>query len=229
MDSSHTSASQSTEARQNAGPLLFFLDLLFPPCCINCTRVDHHWCPRCQSAFANLPIHAIATNAPAPLAAVIASAPHTGQLQRLIHALKYENATELAQPLAFRLGQQVQKLGWQADVIAAVPLHLTRKQNRGYNQSKLLAQELAASLDWDDVSDALTRTIHTRPQVGLNREARLTNVAGAFHAHPPTIRDRNVILIDDVMTTGATLRACAEALVAAGARRVYGLTLSAAL
>jgi ComF family protein len=119
-------------------------------------------------------------------------------------------------------------LGLVADALVPVPLHRARERQRGYNQSRLLAREMSASLDWP-VVEALARLRNTPAQVGLNRAQRLANVRDAFCVTDASVAGRRVLLIDDVCTTGATLGACSQALRRAGARSVWALTLARAV
>ena len=100
------------------------------------------------------------------------------------------------------------------DLIVPIPLHPRRRRQRGYNQSELLARPLAQAVGVAYSATVLQRTRHTPPQVGLGPQARAANVRGAFTAAPDEVRGRAVILIDDVLTTGATMTAAAEALLA---------------
>jgi ComF family protein len=113
--------------------------------------------------------------------------------------------------------------------LCAVPLHPKRLAERGYNQSELVASELAARWEIPLLGRmALQRVRETCSQVDLGRAERLTNVRNAFAADPALVRGLQIVLFDDVCTTGATLVACAEALLAAGARRVSAVTLARA-
>jgi ComF family protein len=116
------------------------------------------------------------------------------------------------------------ELAQEADLIAPVPLHPKRLKQRGFNQAWLLAQafpELKAA------RDLLTRVRHTIPQVQLNPKERRDNVTGAFAvAQPALVQDKNVLLVDDLFTTGATARECARVLSRAGAARVEVLTVA---
>ena len=108
-----------------------------------------------------------------------------------------------------------------------VPLHPRRRAERGYNQSELLARALAPRLALGVAAGALVRRKDTAPQTGLSAAARRQNVSGAFAVRRRAlVVDRAVILVDDVLTTGATARACALALRAAGAREVRLLTVA---
>ena len=115
-----------------------------------------------------------------------------------------------------------------ADVLVPVPLHPARLRDRGYNQSALLAKAMAVDGAAPVDAHSLVRRRSTVPQVGLDAGQRLENVRGAFHCSADGLEGKNVLLIDDVCTTGATLEACAVALFQAGARGVRALTLARA-
>lgn len=113
------------------------------------------------------------------------------------------------------------------DLIMPIPLFPRRQRQRGYNQSAILAQSVGRVLDIE-VTDYLTRPVDTPPQVGLDAKSRRQNVAGAFRCDAPAGRldDLHVLLIDDVVTTGATMEAAARAVLAAGALEVSCLALT---
>jgi ComF family protein len=215
-------------AQQTSGLFPFLLDLLFPPRCWHCGRVDTQACDRCQQQLAHIPITNVAPPPLPPMTGLATTQIHRGQLQQAIQALKYEQALFLAWPLAGRLAEQVKMLGWRVDAVGGVPLHHDRYRERGYNQAKVLAECVAELLGLPEVSGALHRDSYTRPQVGLGREARLQNVAGAFRAEPDIVRGQRILVIDDVLTTGATLQACTQAVATSGAAAVFGLTITAA-
>lgn len=203
----------------------FALDLLYPPRCAGCGRIDTRWCSSCQRELDTVPFD-LRRGKAAPLQAFAATGIHEGKLQDAVHALKYAGAHDLAAPLGDRLIAALMALGWQIDMILPVPLHSTRQRERGANQAELLTRHVALTLNLPYSHDTLTRWRDTPPQVGLNREQRLENVRDAFRAN--TQLNGKVLLVDDVFTTGATLRACAQAAREAGAHAVYGLTVSAA-
>ncbi|MBC7810905.1 MAG: ComF family protein [Burkholderiales bacterium] len=202
------------------------VDLLFPPRCAGCGRVDTDWCSRCQREIDHTP-YIIDVIALEPLAALAATGAHIGKLRQAVHALKYENTPKLAVPLGERLAAHLTLLEWPIDTVISVPLHTSRRQQRGYNQSHLLSEIVASIVDKPCWPDAIERQRDTRPQVGLNRQQRQANMANAFTAHSH-IGGHTALLIDDVYTTGATLSGCAAALLSAGASAVYGLTVTAA-
>lgn len=117
---------------------------------------------------------------------------------------------------------------WPVDVVVPVPLSPRRQRERGYNQAELVASALAELLQVPLACGGLRRTRETRSQVGLDVASRAQNVHGAFQADPTVVRGRAVLLVDDLVTTGATLAACAEALWAAGSAHVFAVTVARA-
>lgn len=150
----------------------------------------------------------------------------------LVDIFKYRGGRWLARDLAGFLEAAVRaRLPFaEADLIVPVPLHPERMRRRGYNQAVELAGILGAGLGRAVRSDVLARSRDTGHQARLGRAERLANVKGAFKAEKPEfVRGRAVILVDDVMTTGATLGECASALKAAGAAVVWAATVAAAV
>jgi len=162
---------------------------------------------------------------------------YTGHLRSLILQLKFRRRERLGRRLGELLAPVWESIQDHADpLLVPVPLHPSRKRERGFNQAELLAQGLVTKLrragrkpELQVETDCLCRIRATVPQTGLSIAARRENVRGVFGVDKPeTPRDRVVVLIDDVMTTGATLSACARALKHAGAARVLALTLARA-
>jgi len=159
---------------------------------------------------------------------------YEGELRAIIHALKYDGRRSLARPLARLLRQAGQAVLDGADAVVPVPLHPWKRLQRGFNQSADLARGLGVP-----VRPLLFRFRATRAQAGLTPGQRRRNVAGAFILRPwsagagrgasKAVAGRILVLVDDVMTTGATLDACARVLKRAGAREVRTLTLARAL
>ncbi|MHB0856540.1 MAG: double zinc ribbon domain-containing protein [Anaerolineae bacterium] len=220
------------------------LDLLFPPHCVACHHAGAWLCPDCL-AMVHLIRPPMCDHCGAPRAVagccracrqsashlngVRSAALHLAPLDEAVHALKYEGVRVLADPLAALMAACWQAHAQPVDAIVPLPLHPTRERQRGYNQSLLLAKALARSLHMPVEERWVVRTRNTRAQVGLSRTARRDNVAGAFQAQGSAAAGRRVLLIDDVMTTGATLEACAEALRHGGAAQVWALTLARAV
>ena len=217
------------------------LDLLFPPRCAGCRRPGTWLCPSCLGQVGRVTGPACLRCGRPSRRAELCSACRAGTwalyqarapfllegvVQRAVHELKYRGRRVLAGPLGELLVDYLRSLEWPAAAIAAVPLHRERQRARGYNQSDLLARELAGRCGWPLLEDGLVRWRNTPPQVGLDGAARRENVRGAFRwegEQPPPAR---VLLLDDVYTTGATMEACAQALREAGATEVRGLALA---
>lgn len=153
-------------------------------------------------------------------------------VRQAIHQLKYAGCTVLATPLARLMAQCWSAAPLPVDVWTAVPLHVARQRERGYNQSYLLGREFARLVGLPEMSGTLRRVRATQAQVELSASERRANVDGAFAYNPPRdgqgVCGQRVLVIDDVCTTGATLEACAIALKRAGAVSVWGFTLARA-
>lgn len=149
-------------------------------------------------------------------------------LSRAILQLKYRPNRELADLLAGWLADELAASGWRVSLLASVPLDAVRLRQRGFNQVDLLVEGLGRRTGIPVRTGALARVRVTRSQVGLDHASRQQNVAGAFRAVPGLVVGQRVLVVDDLRTTGATLRACAVSLHEAGAEAVYGLTLGLA-
>ena len=170
------------------------------------------------------------------LRAVLWAAADEGPVRRLIHGLKFDSMDYLGRPLgeaaAARLAPLLDLA--RADLVVPVPLHWWRRLWRGYNQSGLLAAPIARSTGLPLVSGILSRPRAGRRQLGLTRRERLLSLQGCFTAGRsrlagvlrPRLQGKRVLLVDDVMTTGATLEACAGALLRGGAASVTGCVLA---
>lgn len=150
-----------------------------------------------------------------------------GAVAMALKRFKYEERADLARPLGHLLRRAVIDAGIQADVVIPVPLHPRRLAERGYNQSALLARSVAQQLDVPFAPRALARCRQTAQQARLGRTERLENMAEAFVVrNKPAVALRSVLLVDDVLTTGATLLACRQALTRAGAQDVTSACLA---
>jgi ComF family protein len=155
---------------------------------------------------------------------------YTEPVRSAIQHFKYNRRRELALPLSHYMVAVFQQPPWQElksciDSCLPVPIHERRLSERGYNQSTLLATAFAARIGLSLGDDLLVRNREVQSQARLSAEERRHNVEDAFTASPK-VAGRHLLLIDDVLTTGATLAACATALKNAGAAAVYGLVLS---
>jgi ComF family protein len=149
-----------------------------------------------------------------------------GSLRTAIHRFKYSNTRPLALPLGRLASDYLEHNHLPVKTIVPVPLHSHRLRDRGYNQSELLAEQIGHAVGMRVVADVLLRVRSTIPQVGLKADERRENVKGAFRCAGTALKGQDVLLVDDVCTTGATLEACSVALRESGVRNVWGLVLA---
>ena len=153
---------------------------------------------------------------------------YVGPCRELILALKYRARLSLVPFLAGRMAEAaaIRRAGAEpADWVVPVPLHAARLRERGFNQAERLARGISGRLRLPCRDDLLVRCRPTRPQADLTKAERIRNVRGAFDLSPdPDLRGKRILLVDDVMTTGSTVSACAALLKSAGAEKVFALT-----
>lgn len=227
------------------------VDFVLPPYCLICTeRIDaagtlcaRCWgridfisrpmCPRTGRPFGHDPgsgvesVEALSGRLRYDRARVVAR--YDDAVRDLVHALKYRDRLDVARPLGRLMARAGVELMSDANVLVPVPLYGMRLWRRRYNQSALLARSVGDATGVPVRTDLLVRTRATRPQVGLTASQRQRNVSGAF-AVPDRlageVAGRRIVLVDDVITTGATIDACAGCLRRAGATRVDVLALA---
>jgi ComF family protein len=229
------------------------IDLLFPPRCVACSSLGNWLCSTCASSIellqpplcgrCGLPLQDPGRGAvtgrwcshcrqlPQEWEGLLAYGYYDGPLREAIHQFKYEDMHCLASILASLMAEGWRRLspaGWLPQAIVPIPLHPSRQRQRGYNQAALLARELGTHLHCPVVEGALVRVRATAPQVGLGIEERRVNVHRAFRCTNTRLHGRNILLVDDVCTTGATLASACLALKAAGAASVLAYTLARA-
>lgn len=147
-------------------------------------------------------------------------------LQHIIHALKYKKQFKLGIFLGELIGEKVKALNWQIDLILPVPIHHLKKAERGFNQSDFLAKGLSKSLRIPYSTGFVKRTRHTDSQTRLNMKERSKNVADAFKVrNTKKVANKNILVVDDVCTTGATILECAKTLKNVGASKVFACTV----
>lgn len=227
------------------------LNLLLPPRCSACERITeaaHGVCVECFSGVEWIaPPHCDCCGLPLMMAVgdgalcghciqqkpayatARAAITYEGPARELVASFKYRDRTQHAPMLAAWMQRAAADTLAACDLLIPVPLHWRRLVQRRYNQSFLLSGELAALSVKPVLADGLLRVRHTPPQASLGRKERLENVRGAFrvnHAHAALLRGKQIALIDDVMTTGATIEACTRALMQAQAKAVHVITLA---
>lgn len=232
------------------------LDLALPASCSGCGLEGEPLCPRCARALdarmelpGATPI-GLPVDLPAPLLQLEWCAPFAGPVRAALHDLKYRGERRLARPLGSAVARRWRRVGEGATLVVPVPVHADRERRRGYDQAVLIAEVAAAELGLPCLR-ALERARATTAQFELGREERASNVAGAFQVRTvggrggsgrgepgrtggpgvprrPDLRlaGRWVLLVDDVVTTGATLASCAIALERAGAIGVSAITVA---
>jgi ComF family protein len=215
------------------------LDVLLPPACAACGRYGEVVCETCLASLIPLWKGASAFLAPDAgvvvgdaLTLAVAAVAHRDAAQRILRRLKYGGGTRLADPLAAVAHPALDRLlavSGPAHLVP-VPLHEARRRDRGYNQAHLLAVAMARRSGLP-VWPALARARATERQHGLDRAARLRNIRQAMALDPRlAVRGESppaaAIVVDDILTTGATLEACATILRGAGVERVYGFAIA---
>lgn len=150
-------------------------------------------------------------------------------VQNALHTLKYRRNMGIGDALARQMTGFIQSLNLNVDMLIPVPLGKKRLRERGYNQVALVARPLAYGLGLQYAPQGLWKSRETRSQVGLNVSQRRENVSQAYQAEAKVVKRRSVLLMDDVATTGSTIQSSAEALLTAGAREVYAITIARAL
>jgi competence protein ComFC len=217
----------------------WLLDQLYPTRCAGCGRFGPVLCPpcgdsiepalgtgRCPNCSARW---ARALNCPRcetwkSLDRAVAAVEMDGAARKLVHGLKYRRERVLAPAMAARMASIPADAGCEFDCAMPIPLHRSRQRSRGFNQAEVLLMLLR----WPRAEGRLVRTRNTTTQVGRHERERRANVAGAFRYEGPDLAGVRVALIDDVVTTGATMDECATVLKDAGARSVIAVAFARA-
>ncbi|GAB3892661.1 ComF family protein [Spirosoma agri] len=222
-----------------------FINLLFPTLCLGCNRsLDINEKLLCTHCRINLPetgqhrqpydvtlLNKFGGKVPIEFVASFMYFSKAGIVQKLIHQIKYKGQKEAAKEIAEWYGSQLKAesdLIQDIDVLIGVPLHKSRQQQRGYNQADWIAEGLAEALGVPARTDLLIQKRFKESQTRKNRIERWQNVNTVFAVpNPEEIRGKTVVIVDDVLTTGATIEACAIELLQAGCKSVGVLTLAA--
>jgi ComF family protein len=204
-------------------------------CWSNLAVLPHSFCPYCKSFFEDedsVMKHrclVLSRFEERRIMAVRSLGTFDDYYKTLIHRLKYNQRIPLGRSLAKRLGEKTSSDSnfSKCDLMIPVPLHRARQRERGFNQSEILAEGVSKLINVAVAKNVLKRKRNTKDQTHLNVQERKENVEGAFEVtHPGRVMGKRIILVDDVITTGATLNECAKTLLQAGAERVYAVTLA---
>ena len=216
-----------------------FVDFIFPPVCLIChNRLDSSCrfvCDRCWNAFTPLrqPLMTVEMmnlllGEEKYFTHSFALYEYSADIQHLIHLMKYKSMPGIA----CRFGKEVGDVlaghdqFRDVDVILPVPLHPLRLRERGYNQADLIAREIGRAMGRPVLATALHRSRYTRQQAKFDKDERTRNVRDAFQLRQQDyMQNKNIIIVDDVLTTGSTMNACAKALKEAGAHKLTAVTI----
>ena len=220
------------------------LDLVFPKKCLNCGKEGKYVCENCLSKVKNS--KAICPYCKEPsiygmthpkcsrvdgLDGLTSLFRYTGVVRKAILALKYKYATEIAKELSAYLMKELKgetEMFKKGAILIPIPLHWYRDNFRGFNQSEIIGKEVAKNLNWKFIPGLLIRKRSTAPQTTLKKHLRPPNIAGAFALSPNTKLSgySQIIIFDDVFTTGSTIKEATSILKRNGAKSVWGLTIA---
>ena len=218
------------------------MDGIFPPSCACCNVPGHIICPSCihktnligqnvclscgHPYKTRIPICSKCINHPQLFSGMLSWAHFEGSVRDSIHSMKYQNNIALGYFFSQKLLSEVIAANWLIDLIIPVPLSKSHYKDRGYNQAALISRPLSLALGIRHEKSALMRVRETATQTKLNADQRIKNVEGAFSGNPAKLNNKHVLLVDDVITTGATMINCTKALLTSGASKVYCISVA---
>ena len=243
-----TMAGLSQDQNRNTRLVQLFwavMDWLYPPHCCSCKRDGYVFCEECLSKIEILnstfckrcgsPVRSgkilcyQCRNDPPPFTQMRSWASYAGPIKDALHSLKYNKNIALGIFLAKPLTEIVKNAGWKIDLVVPMPLSRSHLKLRGYNQSACISRNIARQLNLTHSTTSVKRIKETETQISLNVNERFINLFDAFYAFPAKLINRNILLVDDVITTGATMQNCAIALKNAGASNIYCLSVAKTL
>jgi ComF family protein len=220
------------------------LDFVYPPVCISCNSLlsegSQKICKNCWSAILALTKNNSLYQTTLQKLIVCGCIDdlvscyvfeRDGPSQHITHALKYQEYKSLGLELGKKLGKLIQDWTVKVDVIIPVPLHRIKQRERGYNQSEYIAQGIASIIKKPILSDAVRRKRYTQTQTKLNFEERQKNMKNAFETSPETseqLHGKTCLLVDDIITTGATMNSCAREILRAGPKSIIAASVALA-
>lgn len=219
-------------------------DWLFPAVCVGCGEPGEAICEVCQLAITHIPeprcrlcsrplssgnVCPSCLNYPPDLDQTYCYSAYTGLIRKAIQCLKYDRDLGMGRQLAKLIAPELTNLITDIDLVVPMPLSAQRMRLRGYNQADAISRHLARLTGWVNMPKALRKIRNTESQVHLSVVERMANLDGAFEADPNLVRGRRVLLLDDVFTTGATMRQASKALRTAGASYIFAVTIARTL
>jgi ComF family protein len=216
------------------------LDFVFPKICVNCSEEGFHLCPKCASKITKIKTnHCLFCQRIAPRGICSKCKPKLPVegiyslgyyrdpiLRQAIQELKYQGIRDIAKSLCEIYSSVIQELKLpENSILIPVPLHKTRSNERGFNQSQLIAKCLSENSHWQLQTNLIVRTKNTQPQAKLSPKDRESNIQNAFLLNKNSVIPPNIILIDDVITTGSTIKECVKIL-RPHCQKIFILTLA---
>ncbi len=221
--------------------LLDFVDMVYPRVCIGCNTIllyqEEHICMHCKFSLPKTNYHLSKDNRleqkfvfEQKVTAVAAYLHYNkkGIAQKLIGELKYRGVQEVGHRLGYWYANDLKMANWPIDIIIPVPLHKSKLKRRGFNQSEIIAHGLAENLELPVNAQLVTRERNTMTQTKKNKVERWQNMDLVYQVHDSKfLEGKNVLVVDDVLTTGATIGGLVEALAKAGVSGIYIATIAA--
>lgn len=219
------------------------VDILYPPRCVSCGKSGYRLCPTCLGKINKIsPPYCICCGVNLSkgeycsscevmlpkIKAIRSWALYDEITRKALQQLKYHRNVALGETFSHFLCELIRETRWKIDVVAPIPLGRGRYRERGYNQAALLAKPVANKLNINYRPKIVYRWRETQSQVNLTFSERKNNVNGAFKADSDLALGKRILIIDDITTSGSTLISCAESLIDAGAKTVYGVTVARA-
>jgi len=226
----------------------FFLDLLFPKFCISCGKKESYLCQDCFSLI-DIAERQYCPFCPQPrvvidgrtcnfcqrskkLAGLYSATSYDNFIvKKTVNQFKYAYIKELAKPLSSLIVAHLINLNqvesFLSFILIPIPLHKKKLKQRGFNQAEEIGKELSKNLEAPILNNVLIKTKQTSAQVELKKEEREKNIKGAFFCQKPElVRDKKILLVDDIFTTGSTMEECALTLKRAGAKEIWGIVVA---
>lgn len=218
----------------------FVLDLIFPKKCVSCGKfgdyicadcfsridfIEHPVCPVCERQAIGGKTHPGCIKR-FGLDGLVVACKYRGPVRKAVQKIKYRFAADIHKILVDLIADSIWRFNLPNDIVLVpIPLYRLRKNWRGFNQAELLASDLAKRFGENFLPDLLLRTVDTKTQVGLSRKERKENVKGAFGVRKK-LNGENIVLVDDVFTTGSTMMEATKVLKMAGAGEVWAMAVA---